>query len=88
MVVKNPVQPKQRTGVARSANQTEFKVWCNINGYVVGIEPKAGQPIEGKCLGLSTVMDASGLKITEIVMQTQDLASCTWKKVGGVWVCV
>lgn len=87
MVVRPAVKPQARAGDARSVRPTKFKVWCDIDGYVVGIEPTSGQPIQGNCVGLSTEMDASGFKITEVVMDTQNFAPCRWTQVNGVWVC-
>lgn len=88
MAVKPQAKPQARAGGARSVKATEFKLWCDIDGYIVSIEPKTGQPIKGKCAGLSTATDAGGVRITEVVMETEDFAPCTWKKIGGVWQCV
>ena len=89
MAAKSPINPRTRAGLAQSVGAVEFKVWCDINGYIVGIESNNGDPIEGKGVGLSIQIDANGSMISEIVIETPGLATaaCRWKKVNGVWVC-
>jgi hypothetical protein len=81
-------RPQAQTGTARAAGATDFKLECNNNGFIIRIHPNPGAPISGKCIGLSTAIEAGGVKVVEVVMQTDDLGTCTWRKVGGVWVCV
>jgi hypothetical protein len=69
------------------AGATTFKLKCDNNGLVVHIDPDNAPPIPGKCVGLSTQITANGVAITQVVMETDDSGTCTWKKVGNVWVC-
>lgn len=67
---------------------TDFRLECDNNGHVIAIHPNPGNPITGTCVSLSTVSTPNGVEVTQVVMETEDFGTCTWKKVGGVWMCV
>lgn len=69
------------------AGAVDFKLKCDADGFIIHIDPNNAPPLKGKCVGLSTEVTVSGVKVTEVVMEGDDFGTCRWRKVSGVWIC-
>lgn len=73
-----------------TSQTTAFKLLCNEQGEVFGIEADGttvGEDMEGIVLGVSGA-SGSGLRVLEATLYDVAKAKCCWRFKNGMWICM